>query len=94
MEEFKLVPDRSRFFEFSPEEITVFFFLVGLTIEELLTIDELNVLANGLFELAQVLFMIASQRTLLNDAIAAQKKRKMPKKQKKTRFPWKSWILK
>lgn len=72
MEKFKEVPDQSLFFDLTPEEISLLFYLVGITIAQSLTVDELNVLANGLFETAQVMFVIASQRSLLNDAISAQ----------------------
>jgi hypothetical protein len=72
LEKFKEVPDQSLFFDLTPEEISLLFYLVGITIAQSLTIDELNVLANGLFETAQVMFVIASQRSLLNDAISAQ----------------------
>ncbi|MBP2659516.1 MAG: hypothetical protein H6Q69_2548 [Firmicutes bacterium] len=72
MEKFEEVPDQSLFFDLTPEEISLLFYLVGITIAQSLTIDELNVLANGLFETAQVMFVIASQRSLLNDAISAQ----------------------
>lgn len=72
MEEFKLVPDQSIFFDLTPEEATLIFYLLGLVISQSLTIDELNTLANGLFEVAQVMFIISAQRTLINDAIQAQ----------------------
>jgi hypothetical protein len=72
LEKFKEVPDQSLFFDLTPEEISLLFYLVGITIAQSLTVDELNVLANGLFETAQVMFVIASQRSLLNDAISAQ----------------------
>ena len=73
MEEFKLLPDKSVFIGLSPEEITLIFYVAGLNLSKSLTIDELNLLANGLFEMAQVLFVIASQRILINDVIIAQK---------------------
>jgi hypothetical protein len=72
LEKFKEVPDQSLFFDLTPEEISLLFYLVGITIAQSLTVHELNVLANGLFETAQVMFVIASQRSLLNDAISAQ----------------------
>ena len=74
MDEFKLVCSESVFLNFSPDETTLFFYTLGIAIAKSLTIDELNVLANGLFETAQVLFVIASNRTLMNDTIKAQKK--------------------
>lgn len=80
MEEYKLVPEKSGFQEFSPEDISLFFFVEALGISTLFTIDELNVLANGLFEMAQVLFVIASHRTLINDII--KKKQEEQEKQK------------
>ena len=82
MEEFKLVPEESIFFNLTPEEISLYFFLLGLAVSETLTIDELNVLANGLFEWAQVMFVIASQRTLISDAIQAQKEAAKTKEDK------------
>jgi hypothetical protein len=75
LEEFKLVPDESIFFNLTPDEATLLFYVLGITIAQSLTIDELNILANGLFETAQVLFVIASQRTLINDAIKAQQEK-------------------
>ncbi len=72
MEQFKLVSAESVFLGLTPEEATLFFYLWGILIAPELTIDEINVLANGLFETAQVLFVIASYRTLINDAIQAQ----------------------
>ncbi|WP_371368157.1 hypothetical protein SRRS_18280 [Sporomusa rhizae] len=91
MEEFREIPGESILFELSPEELTVFFFALGLTIAQSLTIDELNVLGNGFFLVAQALFTISSQRTLLNDFIKAQqekelaeKEKELPKKDKKT----------
>lgn len=82
MEQFKLVADESVFLALTPEEITIYFFILGLAVAETLTIDELNVLANGLFEWAQVLFVIASQRTLLNDVIQAQEEAAKAKEEK------------
>jgi hypothetical protein len=69
LEEFEQVPDESIFFDITPNEATLFFFVLGLAVSEALTIDEINVLASGLFETAQVMFVIAAQRTLLNDRI-------------------------
>lgn len=83
MEKFEEVPDQSLFFDLTPEEISLLFYLVGITIAQSLTIDELNVLANGLFETAQVMFVIASQRTLLNDAISAQQDKEETKSTEK-----------
>ena len=72
MEKFKLVPEQSIFLDLTPEQSTLFFYLWGIVVAPELTIDELNVLANGLFETAQILFIIASYRTLINDTIQAQ----------------------
>ncbi len=69
---YKEVPDDSLFYDLTPEEITLLFYLLGITISQCLTIDEINLLANGLFETAQVMFVIAAQRSLINDAISAQ----------------------
>lgn len=80
LEEYKSVPDESIFFDLTPEEITLLFYLLGLAASKSLTIDELNILANGLFETAQVMFVIASQRSLLNDAIEAQQNKEASKK--------------
>lgn len=82
MEEFKLVPDESIFFDLTPDEATLVFYLLGLAVSQSLTINELNVLANGLFEMAQVMFVISSQRTLLNDAIKAQQEKEDAEKVK------------
>lgn len=85
MEEFNLIPDESVFFDFTPEEVSLVFYLWGLLVTPSLTIDELNVLGNGLFLLAQVLFTIATQRTLLNDSVKAQKETfKQPKEDGKS----------
>ena len=88
MEQFKLVPDESIFFALTPEEITLYFFILGFAVSETLTIDELNVLANGLFEWAQVLFVIASQRTLINDALQAQEEAAKAKEKKTADEMW------
>ncbi|MBP2654474.1 MAG: hypothetical protein H6Q73_2043 [Firmicutes bacterium] len=61
MEEFKSASYDSIFSHSTPNEITLFFFLLGLSVEQSLTIDELNSLANGLFLMAQVMFTIAAQ---------------------------------
>ncbi|CUH96023.1 hypothetical protein P22_2111 [Propionispora sp. 2/2-37] len=82
MGEFKLVPDESIFFDITPDETSLFFYALGVAVSQSLTIDELNVLANGLVETAQVMFVIASQRTLLNDAINAQQEKKDAEKAK------------
>lgn len=82
LEKFKLVPDESIFLGLTPEEATLVFYLLGITFAQSLTIDELNLLANGLFETAQVMFVIASSRTLINDAIEAQQKKEDTEKEK------------
>lgn len=79
MEKFKLVPEQSIFLDLTPEQGTLFFYLLGLAVAPELTIDELNVLANGLFETAQILFTIASYRTLINDIIQAQQDKQATK---------------
>ncbi len=71
MEKFEVVSEESIFLNLTPEEVTLLFFVLGITIAQSLTIDELNILANGLFETAQVMFVIASQRSFINDAIDA-----------------------
>lgn len=71
LKKFEVVSDESIFSNLTPDEVALLFFVLGITIAQSLTIDELNLLANGLFETAQVLFVIASQRTLINDAIDA-----------------------
>ena len=73
---FKTVPAESIFFEITPQESALFFYFLGAVISEKMTIDELNLLANGLFETAQVLFIIASHRQLLNDVLQAQQDKK------------------
>jgi predicted ribosome quality control (RQC) complex YloA/Tae2 family protein len=82
LEKFKLIPDESLFFDFTPEELTLLFYVLGLSASKSLTIDELNTLANGLFETAQVMFVIASQRTLLNEALEAQQEKETVEKAK------------
>lgn len=76
VELFKEVPAESIFYEITPEESSILFYFLGLVISEKLTIDELNLLANGLFETAQVMFIIASHRQMLNDALQARQDRK------------------
>jgi septal ring factor EnvC (AmiA/AmiB activator) len=80
LEQFKLISDESIFLELTPEEATLLFYFWGLVMAQSLTIDELNVLANGLFETAQVMFVIASYRTLINDAIQAQQNKEQAEK--------------
>lgn len=82
MEEFKLVPDESILFDLTPEEITLLFYFLGAIISPSFTIDELNVLGNALFEMAEVLIVIAAQRTLINDAIKAQQEKEDAEKAK------------
>lgn len=71
MEKFEVVSEDSIFLDLTPEEVALLFFILGIVISQSLTIDDLNLLANGLFETAQVMFVIASQRSLINDAIDA-----------------------
>lgn len=68
MSEYETTPDESIFLDLSPNEASLLFFVLGVAISQSLTIDELNLLGNGLFEMAQVMLVIAAQRTLLNDA--------------------------
>lgn len=85
LEEFKeTAPDESIFLNLTPEEITLLFYVLALAISQPLTIDELNVLANGLFETAQIMFVIAAQRSLLNDVIIAQQEKAVVEEEKKT----------
>lgn len=72
VERFQEVPSESIFYEITPEESSILFYFLGLVISEKLTIDELNLLANGLFETAQVMFIIASHRQMLNDVLQAR----------------------
>lgn|GEM_PF-1000860 len=81
-EQFKEVPSESIFYEITPEESSILFYFLGLVISEKLTIDELNLLANGLFETAQVMFIIASHRQMLNDALQAAQDKKDEEKAK------------
>ncbi len=69
---YKEIPDESFLYDLSPEEITLLFYLLGIAISQPLTVDEISLLANGLFQTAQVMFVIAAQRSLVNDAISAQ----------------------
>lgn len=82
LEKFKSVPEESIFFDLTPEEVTLVFYLLGITFSQSLTIDELNLVANGLFEIAQVMFVIAASRSLINDAIEAQQKKEDTEKEK------------
>lgn len=68
MNGYKTTPDESFLFDLSPNEASLFFYVLGFTVAQSLTIDELNLLGNGLLEMAQVMIVIAAQRTLLNDA--------------------------
>lgn len=72
MDEYKTAPDESIFLDLSPDEASLLFYVFGVAISQSLTIDELNLLGNGLFEMAQVMLVIAAQRTLLNDAMSAK----------------------
>ncbi|EIW20604.1 hypothetical protein SAMN04515679_1486 [Pelosinus fermentans] len=72
LKEYKEVPDDSLFYDLTPEEIALLFYLLGIIMAQSLTIDEINLLANGLLEAAQVMLVIAAQRVLINDAISAQ----------------------
>ncbi|VBB07316.1 Hypothetical protein LUCI_2560 [Lucifera butyrica] len=79
---FKLLPDESVLFSLTPDEATLLFYLLGVAAAQPLTIDEINVLANGLFEMSQVMFVVAAQRTFINDASAAQQKQEEAEKAK------------
>ena len=72
MDEYKTAPDESIFLDLSPDEASLLFYVLGVAVSQSLTIDELNLLGNGLFEMAQVMLVIAAQRTLLNDALSAK----------------------
>jgi predicted RNase H-like nuclease (RuvC/YqgF family) len=61
-------------FNSTPNEIALLAFLLGFTLAEPLTIEEQNVLGNFFFETGQILFTIASQRTLLEAIQKEQQK--------------------
>jgi predicted RNase H-like nuclease (RuvC/YqgF family) len=61
-------------FKSTPNEIALLAFLFGFTLAEPLTIEEQNVLGNFFFETGQILFTIASQRTLLEAIQKEQQK--------------------
>ena len=82
LEKFEVVSEESIFLNLTPEEVSLLFFVLGITIAQSLTIDDLNLLANGLFETAQVMFVIASQRSLINDAIDALQEKEDTEKAK------------
>jgi hypothetical protein len=82
VEQFKLVPEESIFFDLTPEESALLFYVLGLAASQSLSIDELNLLANGLFETAQVMFVIASHRSLINDVIQEQEDKQAAAKAK------------
>ncbi|MDR3564449.1 MAG: hypothetical protein P4N41_25850 [Negativicutes bacterium] len=83
MEEFKVSPEESVLLHLTPEEVTLIFYVLGIAVAEPLTINELNVLGNALFEMAEVLIVIATQRTLINDALKAQQEKESAEKEKK-----------
>ncbi|SFM03077.1 hypothetical protein SAMN04490355_103435 [Pelosinus propionicus DSM 13327] len=83
LEKYKEVPDDSLFYDLSPEEITLLFYLLGIALSQPLTVDEISLLANGLFETAQVMFVIAAQRSLVNDAISEQQDKEEKKSTEK-----------
>lgn len=84
MEDFKIIPDESVLFTLNPEEVTLVFYVLGIVAAKALTINEINVLANGLFEMAQVMFVIAAQRGFINDAL----EEKQTQKEKKSVEGW------
>ena len=85
MEKFKTTPDESIFLDLTPEDVVFLFFYLGIAISQSLTINELNVIANGLFETAQVLFTISAQRELINGCIEEQQKQQEKEKEKQTK---------
>ena len=85
MEKFKTTPDESIFLDLTPEDVVFLFFYLGIAISQSLTINELNVIANGLFETAQVLFTISAQRKLINGCIEEQQKQQEKEKEKQTK---------
>lgn len=82
MEKFETVSDESIFLNLTPEELTLIFYILGIIVAQSLTIDDLNTLANGLFLTAQVLFLIAAQRTFINDLINAHQEKEDAEKTK------------
>lgn len=68
-------------FKSTPNEIALLAFLFGFTLAEPLTIEEQNVLGNFFFETGQILFTIASQRTLL-EAIQKEQQKETSDKDK------------
>lgn len=72
MEEFKLVPKESAFFDLSPDEVALLSYIIGIWLASSLTIDELRVLGGAFFLTGEVLLTIVAQRVLLNDALAIQ----------------------
>lgn len=75
MEKYPEVSEESIYLGLTPEEVSLLFFLFGLTTAQSLTIDDLNTTANGLFLSAQVMFLIASQRNFINDLIDLQEEK-------------------
>lgn len=58
---------------FSPEELVVFSSILGIIIASQLTIEEQNVLGAFLTSLADNIFLISAQLSLINSAIDEQK---------------------
>lgn len=83
MGEFPQGSDETVLLDLTPEEVTLVFYLLGLASAKSLTINEINVLANGLFLTAQVMFVISAQRTLINDVVKEVKEAAEKDKQEK-----------
>jgi hypothetical protein len=91
LEGYKITPDTSIFLDLTPDEVTLLFYVLALSASKSLTVDEVNILANSLFETAQVLFVIASQRTLLNNALKAQQEKEAAAKEKEKPKSAENW---
>jgi len=80
LEKFEIAPTQSIFTDLTPEETTLIFYVLGVAISQPLSIDEINLLGNGLVITAQVMLTIAAQQTLFNDILEAQQEKEKGKK--------------
>lgn len=82
LDEFKLLPEESVFFDLGPDEVTLIFYILGIGLAQSLTMDELRILGSGFFLMGEVLLTILAQRLLINDALAVQQEYEATEKAK------------
>jgi hypothetical protein len=87
LEEFKLLPEESVLFDLGPDEITLFFYLIGIGLAQSLTIDEIRLLGNSFFLTGEILLAILAQRLLINDALEVQQAYEVTAKAKQEKGP-------